>query len=408
MGRPRKRLVSEEKANIIAQLIEEYDIKTPQDIQAALRDLLGPTIQNILESEIEEQMERSEEEEPTYSNSRNGYKPKTLKSSYGEVPIKVPQDRNSDFDPKVVPKHKRDISEIEGKIISMYAKGMSTRQISDQIQDIYGFDVSESLVTGITNKLMPEIEEWQKRPLSAVYPIVFIDAIVFNVRDNGVIKKQAAYIILGISEEGQKEVLTITIGETESAKYWLSMLNELKNRGVQDILVLCADGLTGIKEAIEAAYPLTEYQRCIVHVVRNTLKYVSYKDRKAFAADLKTIYHASDEQTGHKRMLAVTEKWEGKYPSSMQRWADNWDVISPMFKFSAQVRKVIYTTNAIESLNSGYRRLNHQRSVFPSSNALLKALYLATFELTKKWTGTLRNWGSVHGELAIMYPGRLS
>lgn len=237
---------------------------------------------------------------------------------------------------------------------------------------------------------------------------MFIDAIVFNVRDNGVIKKHAAYIILGISEEGRKEVLTITIGETESSKYWLSVLNELKNRGVQDILVLCADGLTGIKEAIEAAYPLTEYQRCIVHVVRNTLKYVSYKDRKAFAADLKTIYQASDEQTGHKRMLAVTEKWEGKYPNSMQRWADNWDVISPMFKFSAQVRKVIYTTNAIESLNSGYRRLNRQRSVFPSSNALLKALYLATFELTKKWTGTLRNWGAVHGELAIMYPNRLS
>ena len=408
MGRPRKRLVSEEKENIITQLIEEYDIKTPKDIQEAIKDLLGPTIQNILESEIDEQMEQAQAAEPTYTDSRNGYKPKTLKSSYGKIPIKVPQDRNSDFEPKVVPKHKRDISEIEGKIISMYAKGMSTRQISDQINDIYGFEVSESLVTGITNKLMPEIEAWQKRPLSAVYPIVFIDAIVFNVRDNGVIKKQAAYIILGISEEGQKEVLTITIGETESAKYWLSILNELKNRGVQDILVLCADGLTGIKEAIEAAYPLTEYQRCIVHVVRNTLKYVSYKDRKAFAADLKTIYHASDEQTGHKRMLAVTEKWESKYPNSMQRWADNWDVISPMFKFSAHVRKVIYTTNAIESLNSGYRRLNRQRSVFPSSNALLKALYLATFELTKKWTGTLRNWGPVHGELSIMYPDRLS
>lgn len=408
MARPRKTHVSEGKAKIIEQLMAEYEIETPQDIQAALRDLLGPTIQNILESEIEEQMEQSQEAEPAYSNSRNGYKPKTLKSNYGEVPIKVPQDRNSDFEPKVVPKHKRDISEIEGKIISMYAKGMSTRQISDQIQDIYGFDVSESLVTGITNKIMPEIEEWQKRPLSAVYPIVFIDAIVFNVRDNGVIKKQAAYIILGISEEGKKEVLTITIGETESAKYWLSILNELKNRGVQDILVLCADGLAGIKEAIETAYPLTEYQRCIVHVVRNTLKYVSYKDRKAFAADLKTIYHASDEQTGHKRMLAVTEKWESKYPNSMQRWADNWDVISPMFKFSTQVRKVIYTTNAIESLNSGYRRLNRQRSVFPSSTALLKALYLATFELTKRWTGILRNWGPVHGELAIMYPDRLS
>lgn len=408
MGRPRKTFVDEGKADIIKQLIETYDIKTPKDIQDALKELLGPTIQKILESEIEEQMEQAQKEEPAYSNSRNGYKPKTLRSSYGEIPIKVPQDRNSDFDPKVVPKHKRDISEIEGKIISMYAKGMSTRQISDQVNDIYGFEVSESLVTGITNKIMPEIEAWQKRPLSAVYPIVFIDAIVFNVRDNGVIKKQAAYIIIGISEEGQKEVLTITIGETESAKYWLSVLNELKNRGVQDILILCADGLTGIKQAIEAAYPLTEYQRCIVHMVRNTLKYVSYKDRKAFAADLKTIYHASNEQTGHERMLAVAEKWESKYPNSMKRWSDNWDVVSPMFKFSAQVRKVIYTTNAIESLNSGYRRLNRQRSVFPSSTALLKALYLATFELTKRWTGTLRNWGPVHGELDIMYPDRLS
>jgi len=408
MGRPKKKLVSERKANIIAQLLEEYDIQTPQDIEAALRDLLGGTIQNMLESEIEEQMEQSQLKDPTYSDSRNGYKPKTLKSNYGEVPVKVPQDRNSDFEPKVVPKHKRDISEIEGKIISMYAKGMSTRQISDQIQNIYGFDVSESLVTGITNKIMPEIEAWQKRPLSAVYPIVFIDAIVFNVRDNGVIKKQAAYIILGVSEEGHKEVLTITIGQTESSKYWLSVLNELKNRGVQDILILCADGLTGIKEAIEAAYPLTEYQRCIVHVVRNTLKYVSHKDKKVFAADLKTIYHASNEQSGYERMQAVTEKWENKYPNSMKRWSDNWDVISPMFKFSAVVRKVIYTTNAIESLNSGYRRLNRQRSVFPSSTALLKALYLATFELTKKWTGTLRNWGSVYGELAIMYPDRLS
>ncbi len=384
MGRPRKKLVSEGKSNIIKQLLQEYDIETPQDIEAALRELLGGTIQNMLESEIVEQMEQAELEDPTYSDSRNGYKPKTLKSNYGEVPIQVPQDRNSDFEPKVVPKHQRDISEIEGKIISMYAKGMSTRQISDQIQDIYGFDVSESLVTGITNKIMPEIEAWQKRPLSAIYPIVFIDAIVFNVRDNGVIKKQAAYIILGVSEEGHKEVLTITIGETESSKYWLSVLNELKNRGVQDILLLCADGLSGIKEAIEAAYPLTEYQRCIVHVVRNTLKYVSHKDKKAFAADLKTIYHASDEQSGHERMLDVTEKWESKYPNSMKRWEDNWDVISPMFKFSSEVRKVIYTTNAIESLNSGYRRLNRQRSVFPSSTALLKALYLVTFELTKR------------------------
>ena len=284
---------------------------------------------------------------------------------------------------------------------------MSTRQISDQIKDIYGFEVSEGLVTEITNQLLPEIEAWQKRPLSGVYPIVFIDAVVFNVRENNVIRKQAAYLILGISEEGHKEVLSITIGEAESAKLWLSVLNELKNRGLKDIFVLCADGLSGIKEAIAAAYPMAEYQRCIVHVVRNTLRYVADKDKKAFAKDLKTIYHAPDEEQGYARMQAVAEVWEKKYPGCMRRWADNWDVISPMFKFSAVVRKVIYTTNAIESLNSGYRRLNRARSVFPSGTALLKALYLATFELTKKWTLSVRNWGMVHSELAIMYPGRM-
>jgi transposase-like protein len=320
----------------------------------------------------------------------------------------VPQDRNSEFEPKVVGKYQRDITQIEGKIIRMYARGMSTRQISDQIEEIYGFEVSEGMVTGITNKLLPEIEAWQKRPLSAVYPIVFIDAIVFNVKENNVIHKQAAYVILGISEEGQKEVLSITIGETESAKFWLSVLNELKNRGLKDIFVLCADGLSGIKEAIAACYPETEYQRCIVHVVRNTLKYVADKDKKAFANELKTIYHAADEAVGYARMQAVSESWNQKYPGSMKRWAENWDVISPMFKFSSEVRKVIYTTNAIESLNSGYRRLNRARSVFPSSSALLKALYLATFELTKKWTMPLRNWGVVYSELSIMYPGRMN
>lgn len=408
MGRPRKSPnMSEGKQNVIQYLLQNYDIQNVEDIQDALKDLLGGTIQSMLETELDEQLEEKTASDPEYHDSRNGYKPKTLHSSYGEIPIQVPQDRNSDFEPKVVPKYGKDISAIEQKIISMYARGMSTRQISDQIEEIYGFEVSESTVTSITNKLLPEIEAWQRRPLSAVYPVVFIDAIVFNVKDNNVIKKQAAYVILGISEEGRKEVLTITIGETESAKYWLSVLNELKNRGVQDILVLCADGLSGIKEAIDAAYPQTEYQRCIVHMVRNTLKYVPDKDRKAFAGDLKTIYHASTEEAGYEQMHRVTENWSKIYPNAMKRWEDNWDVVSPMFKFSAEVRKVIYTTNAIESLNSGFRRLNRQRSIFPTSTALLKSLYLASFELTKKWTGTLRNWGPVHSELAVMYPGRL-
>lgn len=407
MARKSKSAIPEEKKELLLNLIEMYDIETAADLQDALKDLLGGTIQTMLEQEINEQIKAKEEADPEYNDSRNGFKDKTLRSSMGEIPIRVPQDRNSDFEPKVVPKYQRDISQIEGKIIAMYARGMSTRQISDQIKDIYGFEVSEGLVTEITNQLLPEIEAWQKRPLSGVYPIVFIDAVVFNVRENNVIRKQAAYIILGISEEGHKEVLSITIGEAESAKFWLSVLNELKNRGLKDIFVLCADGLSGIKEAIAAAYPMTEYQRCIVHVVRNTLRYVADKDKKAFAKDLKTIYHAPNEEQGYARTQAVTEVWEKKYPGCMRRWADNWDVISPMFKFSAVVRKVIYTTNAIESLNSGYRRLNRARSVFPSGTALLKALYLATFELTKKWTLPVRNWGMVHSELSIMYPGRM-
>jgi putative transposase len=408
MPRKSKHAIPDEKKALLLDLIETYNVKTTADLQEALKDLLGGTIQTMLEQEIDAQMAEQEAQDPQYNDARNGYKDKTLRSTMGEIPIQVPQDRNSDFAPMVVPKYQRDISQIEGKIINMYARGMSTRQISDQIKDIYGFEVSEGLVSGITNKLLPEIEAWQKRPLSAVYPIVFIDAVVFHVRENNVIRKQAAYIILGVSEEGHKEVLSITVGEAESAKFWLSVLNELKNRGLKDIFVLCADGLSGIKEAIAAAYPMTEYQRCIVHMVRNTLQYVADKDKKAFAGDLKTIYHAPDEEQGYARMQAVAKAWEKKYPGSMRRWEENWDVISPMFKFSQTVRKVIYTTNAIESLNSGYRRLNRVRSVFPAGSALLKALYLATFELTKKWTLPLRNWGIVRSELSIMYPDRLN
>ena len=304
-------------------------------------------------------------------------------------------------------KRQKDISSIEDKIISMYAKGMTTRQISEQVEDIYGFEVSEGLVSNITDKLLPKIEEWKQRPLSSVYPIVFVDAVRFSVRDNGIIKKKAAYIILGINEEGKKDVLSIEIGENESSKYWLGVFNSLKNRGVKDILILCADGLSGMKESIAIAFPKTEYQRCIVHQVRNTLKYVSYKDRKEFANDLKSIYQAPSEQIALENLEKVTEKWEKIYPNSMKSWSKNWDAISPIFKFSMEVRKVIYTTNAIENLNSIYRRLNSQRSVFPSDTSLLKALYLATFEAIKKWTSNLRNWGKIYGELQIMYEDRL-
>jgi putative transposase len=403
----RKSSMSEGKKNMIADLIQEYDIKSAQDIQDALKDLLGGTIQSMLEAEMDQHLGYEPYERTDNTNSRNGKKQKLIRSSYGEMEIDVPQDRESSFEPQIVKKRQKDISGIEQKIIAMYAKGLTTRQISEQIEDIYGFEVSEGMVSDITNKLLPEIEEWQQRPLSSVYPIVFIDAVHFSVRDNNVIKKLAAYIILGINEEGRKEVLTINIGQNESSKYWLSVLNELKNRGVKDILILCADGLSGIKESIAVAFPDTEYQRCIVHQVRNTLKYVADKDKKEFANDLKTIYHAPSEEKGHERMTEITEKWRDRYPNAMKSWSVNWDVISPIFKFSSDVRKVIYTTNSIESLNSTYRRLNRQRSVFPSDVALLKALYLATFEAVKKWTMPLRNWGKVYGELSIMYDGRL-
>ncbi len=397
----RRKRMSEGKKNIIAALLQEYDIQSAEDIQDALKD------KEVMEAEMDEHLGYESYERSENPNSRNGYKQKQIRSKYGETTLSVPQDRDSTFEHKIVKKRQKDISAIDDKIISMYAKGMTTRQISEMIEDIYGFEVSEGMVSDITDRLLPEIEEWQNRPLAEVYPILFIDAVHFSVKDNNIIRKLAAYVILGINHEGKKEVLTIQVGENESSKYWLTVLNELKNRGVKDILILCADGITGIKEAINAAFPKTEYQRCIVHQVRNTLKYVPDKDRKAFATDLKSIYQAPTEEQGRANMEAVTEKWQGKYPNAMKSWSSNWDAICPIFKFSAEVRKVIYTTNAIESLNSTYRRLNAQRSVFPSPTALMKALYLATFEASKKWTSTLRNRGRVYGELSIMYDGRL-
>ena len=399
--------MTEGKRNIIQMLLQEYDIESAQDIQDALKDLLGGTIKEMMEAEMDEHLGYQKSQRSDSDDYRNGYKEKQVNSSYGSMKIEVPQDRKSTFEPQIVKKRQKDISDIDQKIISMYAKGMTTRQISDTIEDIYGFETSEGFISDVTDKILPQIEDWQNRPLDDVYPIIYIDAIHYSVRDNGIIRKLAAYVILGINKDGIKEVLSITVGENESSKYWLSVLNELKNRGVKDILIICADGLTGIKEAITAAFPKTEYQRCIVHQVRNTLKYVPDKDRKAFAADLKTIYHASDEEKARQALDRVSSKWTEKYPNSMKRWYDNWDAVTPIFKFSPDVRKVIYTTNAIESLNSTYRRLNRQRSVFPSDMALLKALYLATFEATKKWTNTIRNWGQVYGELSIMYEGRL-
>ena len=398
--------LTEGKKNIIATLIEEYDIKTAEDIQEALKDLLGGTIKSMMEAEMDEHIGYEKYQHSDATNYRNGVKKKNVRSTFGEFQVEVPQDRNSTFEPQIVKKRQKDISEIDQKIINMYARGLTTRQISEQIEDIYGFECSESFISNVTDKILQDIQDWQNRPLEKVYPVIFIDATHFSVREDNRIKKIAAYVVLGITKDGMKEVLSLEIGENESSKYWLGVLNALKNRGINDIMVICADGLTGIKEAIATAFPQTEYQRCMVHQVRNTLKYVSYKDKKEFASDLKSIYLAVTEAQALENLDKVSEKWEEKYPNSMSSWYQNWDVLTPIFKFSLEVRKVIYTTNAIESLNSTYKKLNSQRTVYPSDKALLKALYLSTLEATKKWSQSLRNWGKVYGEFSIMYEGR--
>ena len=341
MARERKKVhkvqMTDGKRAIIHQLLDEYDIQTAEDIQDALKDLLGGTIKEMMEAEMDDHLGYSKSQRSESDDYRNGYKSKRVNSSYGSMKIDVPQDRRSTFEPQIVKKRQKDISYIDRKRISMYAKGMTTRQISDTIEDIYGFETSEGFISDVTDKIMPQIEDWQNRPLDEIYPVVYIDAIHYSVRDDGIIRKLAAYVILGITVDGKKDVLSISVEDNESSKYWLSVLNELKNRGVKDILVICADGLSGIKEAISAAFPNTEYQRCIVHQVRNTLKYVPDKDRKAFAKDLKTIYQAVNEEKALEAPDRVTEKWTPKYPNSMKRWKDNWDVISPIFKFSDTV-----------------------------------------------------------------------
>ena len=399
--------LTEGKRNIISALMDEYEIKTAEDIQDALKDLLGGTIRSMMESEMTNHLGYPKSARSHSENCRNGSKTKTVRSKYGEFEVDVPKDRNGTFEPQIVKNRQKDISRIDDKIISMYAKGLTTRQISEQIEDIYGFACSKSFISDVTDKILKDIDEWQHRPLNSVYPIVFIDACHFSVRDNGMVRKLAAYVMLGINSEGFKEIISLSIGENESAKYWLGVLNELKNRGVKDMMILCADGLRGIQEAVTTAFPKTEYQRCIVHMVRNTLKHVYYKDMKPFATDLKTIYYAESEKAGRTALDKVSKKWGQKYPYAMKRWYDNWDALCPIFKFSMETRKIIYTTNAIESVNSTYKKLNRQRSVFPSSTALLKALYLSTLQITKKWRQALKNWGGIYGEFSVIYEGRM-
>lgn len=391
--------------DLLKILQENYEIETAQDLSGAIKDLFKDALQQMMNAEFDSSMGYSKYDKKTEkTNYRNGSTKKNLKSEFGEFEFETPRDRNGEFEPKIVPKNKRDVSGIEDKIISLYGRGLTTREINEQIQDLYGIEVSATMVSNI---IIPEIKEWQERPLDEVYPFVFIDAVHFNVREDNRIVKKAAYIVLGINCEGFKEVLGIWIGENESAKYWLGVLNELQQRGVKDILIMCSDNLTGIKEAIDAAFPKTIQQRCIVHMIRNSVKFVNYKDLKEFTSDLKLIYTSSTEEQGYEKLQEVKNKWSDKYASAFKTWESNWDAICPFFQFSDKIRKIMYTTNTIESLNRQFRKYTKTKSVFPTDMSLLKCLYLSTKNISKKWDQAYRNWGPILSELSIMFDNRI-
>jgi len=389
-------------------LQENYEIETAKDISTALKDMFKDALQEMMNAEFDTAMGYSKYDKSTEkTNYRNGTTKKKLKSEFGEFDFETPRDRNGEFEPKIVPKNKRDVSGIEEKIISLYGRGLTTREINEQIQDLYGIEVSATMVSNITDQIIPEIKEWQERPLDDVYPFVFIDAVHFSVREDNRVVKKAAYVALGINSEGYKSILGVYIGENESAKYWLGVLNDLKERGVKDILIMCSDNLTGIKEAINAAFPNIIQQRCIVHMIRNSVKFVSYKDLKAFCNDLKTIYTSKNEKEGYEKLQEVKAKWKDKYESAFKIWESNWDAICPFFQFSEPIRKIMYTTNIIESLNRQFRKYTKTKSVFPTDMSLLKCLYLSVKNIEKKWYIPYRNWGPILSELSIMFDGRI-
>lgn len=394
---------------VIQSLIKEYNIKSASDIQNALKDLFGETLQNLLEAELSNTLgyEKHDNASKKTQNRRNGHTPKTVRSEYGEIELDIPRDRDGEFDPLIVKKHQKNVSGIEEQVISLYAKGVSTREIQDHLQNLYGIEASPALISNITNKIMPMVKEWQNRPLHSIYAFLFMDAIHFNVKQDGVITKKAAYVTVGVDLDGKKDVLGIWIGENESAKFWLSVLNELKNRGVQDILIVSVDNLTGFSEAIAACYPEAEIQKCIVHQIRNSIRYVSYKDVKKITSDLKPIYTASSEDAGLEELNQFEASWGEKYPLIVRSWRQNWPEIATFFKYPPEIRKIIYTTNIIESYHRQLRKVTKSKSIFPSDEALIKMLYLATQDVLRKWTGRIQNWGQILLQLSIFFPDKV-
>lgn len=408
----RRNMSEEEKQKRLKmrEFLKDISIEGPDGLNNFFKDMMKVAIEEFYQGELEEELgyTRYDYRNKESSNSRNGYSSKKLKSSAGEIEVNIPRDRNGEYEPQIIKKHQNTIGQdLEAKIISMYAKGMTTSDIESHIDEIYGYQVSDSTITRITDKILPIVKEWQNRPLESVYPIVFMDAIHYHVRSEGQIVKKAVYIAIGINSFGEKDVIGMWVGENESAKFWLSKLNELKTRGVEDILIACVDGLTGFANAIESVFPQTQIQQCIIHQIRNSTQFVSYKDIKALMNDLKAVYKAPSEESALLNLEIFDENWGKKYPKIAISWKANWTKLSTYLKYPPEIRTVIYTTNAIEGYNRQLRKVTKNKAVFPTDDSLLKMLYLATVDITKKWTTRQRDWGQIISQFQIYFEGRI-
>lgn len=397
--------MSKVSKELLRSYIKEQNFKSSNDVLAAMKEMFADVLQEALEAEMDTHLgyDRYDISEKSTDNSRNGYSKKIVKSELGNVELNMPRDRKGEFEPQIIPKHQRNITGLDEKILSLYAKGMTTTDIKDQIRELYDIEISAETVSNITSRIMPLVSEWQNRPLEKTYSFVFMDAIHYKVREDKQIVVKAAYIVLGVNMDGEKEVLGIWIGANESSKFWLAVLNDLKNRGVENVLIFCVDGLKGFKEAISAVYPFAKIQRCIVHQIRASVKYIPYKDKKAFIADLKKIYGAVNEEAATAALLELQEKWGSKYPNAVSSWEENWDNIITFFAFPDFIRKIMYTTNVIESLNSQFRKVTKNKKIFPTDESLLKILYLATEKVSKRWTRKYPDWDLVINQLKILF-----
>ena len=399
--------------DLLKEYVQSQQFTSTADIMQAMKEMFRDVIEQVMEVEMDDELgrercQRSEEPDEQVRNYRNGYSKKTVKTQLGEVEIKVPRDRQGHYEPKIIGKYDRNAEGMEEKILALYACGMSQRDIAEQIKELYDVEISPELVTKISEKIMPEVTAWQNRPLEKVYPFVFMDAIHYKVKEDHRYVTKAAYVVLGITMDGRKDILGVWIGEHESSKFWLNVLNELKSRGVMDVYLFCTDGLCGMMQAIEAAFPSSRLQRCIVHQIRSSTRYISYKDMKQVVADLKKIYKAVTLDEAEENLLTFSERWRGQYPSCVKSWEENWEVLSTFFEYPLEIRKIIYTTNIIEGLNRQFRQITKNKPSFTNDDSLRRMLYLASQRIMKHWHARCQNWDLVLSQLELMFPQRVA